>query len=249
MEALSLARLPGEAEDLEHARRLGAGVIGVAGAVTYNWWMVVPFVPGLLPSVNGFFSDLEATGRPHADLMAEADVVAGVLLVLALLLRGSRVDGRVRPEWKWMVAFAAAGAVGGRFTYACSEGLSASCRAAEWHLRLPVHHYVHVASGIVEFATVTVAAVLAARRTREDGTHWSRVYLGVVVVLLAAYPFLGAVYLSDRFGAFVEPVFFVTFSAMALAEILEPSHRPSPASPRSGVVRAEPPALLTGRRS
>lgn len=225
MEALSLSRLSGDADELEHVRRLGAGAVGVAGVAAYNWWVVVPFVPGLLPSVDGFFSDLEATGRLHAGLMADADMLAGSLLVVALLLRGSRVDGRPRPEWKWLVAFAAAGVVGGRFTYACSEGLSAACRAAEWHFRLPVHHYVHIVSGIAEFATVTVAAVLAAQRTRGERSGWSRTYLGVVVTLLAAYPFLAAVYLSDRYGALIEPVFFISFSVMVLAEILEPAHR------------------------
>ena len=98
--------------------------------IAYNWWVVVPFVPGLMPSVNGFFSDLEATGRPHADLMADADMAAGVLMVAALCSCGARrARGGVRQDWKWMVAFALAGAIGGRYTYACSEGLSATCRA------------------------------------------------------------------------------------------------------------------------
>ena len=50
-----------------------------------------------------------------------------------------------------LVAFAVSGAVGGQFSYACPEGLSASCRAAEWRLALPHHHYVHVLAGIAEF--------------------------------------------------------------------------------------------------
>jgi Protein of unknown function (DUF998) len=225
MEVLGLSRLSQDADDLEQARRVAAGAVGVVGVAAYNWWVVVPFIPRLLPSVNGFFSDLEATGRPHADLMADADMVAGVLLVAALVVRGARVDGRPRPEWRWMVAFAAAGAIGGRFTYACSEGLSAACRAAEWHFRLPPHHYIHVVSGIAEFATLTVAAVLAAQRTRGERSVWSRAYLGVVVTLLAAYPLLAAVYLTDRYGALVEPVFFIAFSVMVLVELLEPAHR------------------------
>ena len=104
-------------------------------------------------------------------LMSDADMAAGMLMVAALLVRGSARPHGVRREWKWMVAFAVAGAVGGRFPYACSEGLSAACRALEWHLQLPLHHYIHVVSGIAEFATLTTAAVIAMRRTRNDGTR------------------------------------------------------------------------------
>jgi Protein of unknown function (DUF998) len=211
---------PGSAGE-RSAAAVAAKAAAVAGVVAYNWWVVVPFVPGLMPSVNGFFSDLEATGRPHAPLMSDADMAAGLLMVVALLLRGPTARHGVRREWKWMVAFAVAGAVGGRFPYACSEGLSATCRTLEWHLQLPVHHYVHVVSGIAEFVTLTVAAVIAMRRTRNDGSREARMYAGVVKVLAVGYPFLGFVYLTDRFGTFVEPVFFIAFSAMLLLEVFE----------------------------
>lgn len=203
-------------------RVVAARTIAVAGVIAYNWWVVVPFVPGLMPSVNGFFSDLEATGRPYSSWMSDADIVAGVLLVSALLMRGSRAQGGPRREWTWMVAFAAAGAVGGRFPYACSEGLSATCRQMEWHLQLPVHHYIHVVSGIAEFATLTVAAVIAMRRTRASGAAIAPLYAGLVKALIIGYPLLGAVYISDRLGTMVEPIFFIVFSVMVLAEVFEP---------------------------
>ena len=227
MHALTLlphVRSPRSA-DRRSAVEAAAKVLAVAGVVAYNWWVVVPFVPGLMPTVNGFFSDLEATGRPHAALMSDADMAAGILLAAALVLRGPAGRHGVRREWKWMLAFAFAGAVGGRFPYACSEGLSAACRTAEWNLQLPLHHYVHVVSGIAEFATLTVAAVIAMRRTGKDGTPESHVYSGVVKVLAVAYPILGLVYITDRFGTFVEPIFFITFSVMMLAEVFEPSTR------------------------
>jgi hypothetical protein len=202
-----------------------AKVVGIAGIAAYNWWVVVPFVPGLMPSANGLFSDLEVAGRPYASTMARADLVAGGLLVAALVLRGATYAGGTRREWKWLVAFAVAGAVGGRYPYACAEGLNASCRRMEWHLQLPPHHYVHVASGIAEFATLTVAAVLAMRRTRQDDTPESRIYATVVKVLAVGYPLLGLVYLTDRLGTLVEPLFFVAFSVMVLVELFEPARR------------------------
>jgi hypothetical protein len=213
----------------DKARLHAAKVVGVAGVLAYNWWVVVPFVPGLMPSVNGFFSDLEATGRPHATLMSDADLCAGILLVGALLLRGSSAGNGARREWKWMVAFALAGAIGGRYPYACAEGLSAACRQMEWHLQLPLHHYVHVVSGIAEFATLTTAAFIAHRRTRHDGTVEARIYAAVVRVLVVGYPLLGLVYITDRLGTLVEPIFFVAFSTMVLAELFEPiSRHPAP---------------------
>ena len=199
-----------------------AKVLGVAGVLAYNWWVVVPFVPGLMPSANGFFSDLEATGRPHAALMSDADLAAGILVTVALLLRGSTSRHGVRRDWKWMVAFAVAGAVGGRYSYACAEGLSQTCRQMEWHLQLPVHHYVHVASGIAEFATMTTAAVIAMRRTRHEGTVEARAFAAVVVTFVVGYPLLGLVYLTDRLGTLVEPIFFLAFSAMVVIELFEP---------------------------
>jgi hypothetical protein len=204
---------------------VAAKVAAVAGVAAYNWWVVVPFVPGLMPSVNGFFSDLEVAGRPHAAQMSDADMAAGVLMVVALLLRGPVARHGVRREWKWMVAFAVAGAVGGRYPYACSEGLSAACRSLEWHLKLPLHHYIHVVAGIAEFGTLTTAAVIAMLRTRHDGTRVSRIYTDIVKVLAVGYPFLGLVYLTDRMGTFVEPIFFVAFSIMVLAEVFEPNGR------------------------
>jgi len=213
---------PSSVDENDTARLNAAKVLGVAAVLAYNWWAVVPFVPGLMPSVNGFFSDLEAVGRPHASLMSDADLVAGLLLVAALLLRGSTSRHGVRSEWKWIVAFALAGAIGGRYPYACSEGLSATCRQMEWHLQLPVHHYVHVCSGIAEFAAITVAAVIALRRTRHEGTVEAHAYAAIVAALVFGYPLLGLVYLTDRLGTLVEPVFFVAFSAMVLTELFEP---------------------------
>src|SRR5665213_4177892 len=94
--------------------------LGIAGVAAYNWWVVVPFVPGLMPSVNGFFSDLEASGGRDAAWMQRCDVAAGVLLVAAFLIRGASGRHGYRPEWKWMLAFGAAGGIGGAFPYACA---------------------------------------------------------------------------------------------------------------------------------
>lgn len=86
-------------------------------------------------------------------------------------------------------------------------------------------------SGIAEFATLTVAAVLAARRTRGQSTTPARLYWGIRTALLVGYPFLAIAYLGDRLGALVEPYFFVVFSVMVLAEVFEPIEDPVPTAP------------------
>ena len=65
------------------------------------------------------------------------------------------------------------------------------------------------------------------RRTRHEGTVEARVYAAVVTALVVGYPLLGLVYLTDRLGTLVEPLFFVAFSAMVLTELFEPIRRGS----------------------
>jgi len=211
-----------------------ARVLAVVGVVVYNWWVVIPFLPGWLSSLDGFFSDLSADGQAHAIVLRRLDLVAAALILVALLLRGPDGPGGPRREWRWLVAFAAFGLIGARFPYACAEGLDKACRAAERHLDLAPHHYVHMASGIAEFATATVAIWLAFRRTRGEQRVVARLSHALVIVMVVAYPLLGVAYLGDRLGSLIEPVFFVTFSAIVLLEVFEPSGpAPLPAGVRS----------------
>ena len=198
-------------------------VLALAGVGLYNWWVVLPFLTGWLVSLHGFFSDLSADGAPHAAVLRRLDLVSAILLLGALLLRGPIGRTGPRPEWRWLVAFTAAALLGARFPYACASELDSSCRALERHLDLPAHHYVHMFAGVTEFTTMTIAIWLAYRRTREVDGRDHTITTAMVVVLVAAYPLLAVAYLAHWMGAIIEPVFFVTFSAMILFEIFEPS--------------------------
>jgi hypothetical protein len=225
-------------------RRPVAVGIGVVGVVLYNWWVFAALDSRLMTTPDELFSDLEASGRPDAMLLQHLDLAAGALLLAALLVRGARGAAGHRAEWPWLLVFAASGAVGGQFSYACPEGLSAGCRSAEWRLALPAHHYVHVVAGILEFAAATVAAYLGWQRTRAEGGPTARVFRGAGRMLVVAYPFLALAYLTDRFGAFVEPVFFVSFSALVVAELWEGNRadgrRPDGALPEVSLPRTPP---------
>ena len=203
-------------------RRPVAIAVGTGAVALYNWWVVVALHTHLLTTPDELFSDLEANGRPDASLLQHLDLAAGLMLMAALLLRGRRGPDGPRAEWPWLLAFAASGAVGGHFAYVCPEGISASCRSAEWRLALPPHHYLHVLAGIAEFATATVAIYLARQRTRPVERPTTQVVRWTGRALVVAYPFLALVYLTDRMGAFIEPIFFVCFSVMALVELAEP---------------------------
>ncbi len=203
-----------------------AQFLGLVGIVLYNWWVWVVVATNLLTSTNAFFSDLEATGRPDAALFQHFDLAAGIVMFVAFVVRGPWGPEGKRAEWRWLLLFAAAGTVGGHFAYACPEGLSTACRSAEWHLRLPLHHYLHVFSGIIEFAAMTTAIYMAWKRTREHRDWVARTIKVIATAGLIAYPLLGVAYLTDRLGSFIEPIFFVGFSVMVAIELLEPRRPP-----------------------
>ena len=84
-------------------------VLGVVGLLVYNWWVVVAVNGNLVTNTDELFSDLEAVGRPDANILQHLDLVAGLTLLAALLLRGSRSRGAVRGEWRWLAAATAVG--------------------------------------------------------------------------------------------------------------------------------------------
>jgi len=192
----------------------------VPAIVAYNWWAIVPFRRGLLRSVNSFFSDLEVKGARDAALFGRLDLVAGTLFLVALVL--SRLPERERRwEWSLFVTFAAAAAGGGLFPFSCAEGTDSACRTAEWHFELPLHHYMHVLLSAVEFLSVTVALLLAWRRTRRAPSHpvEARAFQWLAAIVVIGYLPLAVAYFSDRLAALVEPVFFLAFSLAAFTEV------------------------------
>ncbi|MGB6457085.1 MAG: DUF998 domain-containing protein [Streptosporangiaceae bacterium] len=204
------------------ARTVAAWILAVAGMVAYNWWLLVPLKPGLMTSPDELFSNLEVTGQPYATLMQHADLAAGLLVLAAFAITGpgSR-RRRGRREWLAMLAFAAAGAVGGLYPEICADGISATCRQLEWRFQLPAAQYVHMVAGIAEFAAITIALLYAVGRTRRCHTRPARIYHGLARAALLGYPLLGAAYLSDRLGGVMEAVFFVGFTVMVFTELAE----------------------------
>jgi len=198
-----------------------AWILGIAGLIAYNWWVLVPLKPGLMTSPDELFSNLEVSGQPYATAMQHADLASGVLLLAAFLAAGHSKSQAGRREWISMLSFAVAGALGGAFPEVCADGINAVCRRLEYRLELPAGQYVHMAAGIAEFAAITVALLYAAARTRQLRTRPAIVYRGLAAAATVAYPLLGAAYLSDRFGGIMEVLFFVGFTVMVITQLAE----------------------------
>jgi Protein of unknown function (DUF998) len=205
----------------ERRRAVAAWVLGIAGLAAYNWWLLVPFKPGLMSSPNELFSNLEVSGQPYATLMQHADLAAGLLLIAAFWAAGHGNSRAARREWLSMLVFAAAGALGGLFPEVCADGVNAVCRRQEYRFELPASQYIHSAAGILEFAAITVALIYAVRRTRRQPHRPAAAYRVLAVAALVAYPLLGGAYLFDRFGGIMEAVFFTGFSVMVITELAE----------------------------
>jgi len=231
--SISSADLGGAMPDgLSTSRRVLAWTACAGGLLAYNWWVLVPFKPGLMTSPNELFSNLEITGQPYAAVMQHLDMLSGLLLLCAFLATGLRSFPAGRRDWAAMMVFAAAGLAGGVFPEVCADGINAVCRREEWHFQLPLSQYVHMVAGIVEFAAITIALFIAMRRTHGSRARTARVYRRLWQAALVAYPLLGLAYLLNRLGGVMEGVFFVGFTVMVLTQVAERTghgarHRPA----------------------
>lgn len=198
-----------------------AWAAGAVGLALYNWWVLVPFRPGLLRSPDELFSDLEVRGQPFASAMQHADLFSGLLLMVAFLaVAGAGARARWG-EWAGMMVAAAAGAAGGAFPESCADGINAVCRQRETSFALPLHDYIHDIAGLCELAGVTVTLVLAYRRARGDRTGAARTYRSLGRVALVVYPLFGLSYLTDRLGAVIEPVLFIGLTIVVITQLAE----------------------------
>ncbi len=200
-----------------------AKVLVVVATLASNWWLLVPWLPGIVDPRLGLFSDLEVPGAAYSSVFRGCDLFAASLFLCALLLRGPNNGAMTRrPEFSLLVAFSVAGMMGALTPYVCAESSSLSCRQLERHLQLPPRHYLHIVAGVAEFLFITIAAWRIFQRTKTGPPQLQRAAQGVIITLTVAYPALVAVYLGDYFGAFVEPVFLLSFCAVMAMEIFEP---------------------------
>jgi hypothetical protein len=206
---------------LAQGRRALAWALGIGGLIAYNWWALVPFKPGLLRSPDEFFSNLEVTGQPYATVMQHLDVLSGLLILAAFALAGLASISNGRREWLGMIVFAMSGLIGGLFPQVCEDGVSIACLDAERHFQLPLSQYVHDGAGIIEYVGITLALLLAVRRTRSQHDAPARAYRALAIGAAVMYPILGLTYMINKLGAVVEGTFFVGFAVMVVVQLQE----------------------------
>lgn len=199
--------------------------LGACGVLAYNWWLLVPLRPSLMSSPDELFSDLEIPGHPFATLMQRADLLSGLAMLAAFAVAFTRRANRA--DWLCMIIFSLAGVAGGLFPETCADAVSRSCLRLEVGLRLPAAQYLHIAAGVVEFSGITAALAFAVYRTWRQRTAIARTYRWLAAAAVAAYPLLGLAYLTDRLGAIVEGLFFIGFSVMVVAELIERTIAPA----------------------
>lgn len=202
-------------------RRTAAWLAGIGGLLAYNWWVLIPLKPGLLRSPDEFFSNLEVTGQPYAAIMQHLDMLSGLLVLAAFAIAGFASIRSGRREWLGLIVFAMAGLIGGLFPQVCEDGVSIACMDAERHFQLPLTQYVHDGAGIIEFAGITLALLLAVRRTRSQRAVTARTYRALAIGAAIMYPILGLTYVINKLGAIVEGVFFAGFTVMVVVQLQE----------------------------
>jgi len=202
-------------------RKYSAWVFGIAGLTAYNWWVLVPFKPGLMTSFNQLFSDLEIDGRPYSSAMQHADLASGLLLLLAFIIIGNKNRITNFKEYIAMLVFTIGGAIGGIFSETCSDTTSAVCRHLEIRFQLPAHHYLHILAGIVEFGAITFALYHAYNRTKGRKSTIAKLYRVLGRGALIGYPLLALAYLTNRLGGFIEIFFFIAFSIFIVLQLIE----------------------------
>jgi hypothetical protein len=204
---------------LTHWKRTIAWLAALGGLLAYNWWVLVPLKPGLLRSPDEFFSNLEVAGQPYATVMQHLDVLSGLLILAAFATVGFASIRTGRREWLGLIVFAISGLIGGLFPQVCEDGVA--CMNAERHFQLPLTQYVHDGAGVVEFIGITLALLLAVRRTRSQRTVTARTYRVLAIGAAIMYPVLGLTYMINKLGAIVEGVFFAEFTVMVIVQLHE----------------------------
>jgi len=206
---------------LNNFREYSAWFLGISGLLAYNWWVLVPFRPGIMTSFNQLFSDLEIDGRPYATAMQHADLASGLLLLAAFIIIGNRNRITNFKEYISMLVFAIGGAIGGIFSETCSDTTSALCRHLEVRFQLPAHHYLHIIAGIIEFGAITFSLYHAYQRTKGKNNLIAKIYKYLGRGAMIAYPLIGLAYLTNKLGGFVEIFFFIAFSIIIILQLKE----------------------------
>lgn len=194
------------------------------GLILLNWWLLLPFL-GLWPnSLNGLMSDATATGSPNAQAIRVVEFLACGLLLTALSLRGPiDQNGKVRRDWWCAVALVVFEAFDTLFVEACRSGTDQQCFSDEMRFDLPLHHYFHVAGGVLEWSFALAAVILGLRRLRSINSPLQGSYRSLLIFAIVVIPPLAAAFVTHRLFVVVESTVYIAFSLLIYLQVTEPS--------------------------
>ena len=185
-------------------------ILGTAGVALHNWWVVI-YPLGWMPSWNALISEAEATDQPHGWLLSGIDIAVGVLVIAGVLLVGRHYRARRgRVVWWFALSWAFFGMLEGVFPLACSPSSNKVCENAEWKFQLAYHHYVHMGSGVIEYFSANLVAIMA---WKVGSLGWlSKFGKRMTIAMISLYPFMGATFFTHRWSSITEAIFFLMYS-------------------------------------
>ncbi|OZF05725.1 DUF998 domain-containing protein [Rhodococcus sp. 14-2470-1a] len=154
---------------MERRRITALTVLLVLAGVLYSAWVAEFFLDTGLDPAHSFLSELDAADQPYRHFFSTADLVTGVLLIVAgaagLTLPRRRLTN---VGWSALVVFGAATIADSQLPIECVAGNDPSCPVEPSGLFPQLHHIHALTSTVAVFAVFTamVAFTVAAFRYR-----------------------------------------------------------------------------------
>ena len=207
-------------------------VLGAIAIVLHNWWVYV-YPAGWMPhhSFHALISEASASDQPHGTLLSVFDIIVGVLLLVAFAFRYRAWSRTSMAMWIYGILWAVGGLLEGIFPMQCASTPDKACGKAELRFTLPVHHYLHIGLGVLEFAGGTFMILRARRMSTLGWLH--RLGRRLTVAMLIGYPLIGLTFFTKHWQGIMEPFFFVIFSIIGGAVLWYRADPTNAGSPRT----------------
>jgi hypothetical protein len=154
--------------------RRTAGVLLIAAGVGYSAWLVEFVLPTGLSAWTSDVSDHLVDGQPYRQVFRATDVIAGVLMTLAVAAgwRATRPRRAARAGLIAVGLLGVATVVDALCTPDCVATVDAACRRRERAGQVSVHHLVHLGSSTVAGVSMVAAGLVLVRIARSSGRRW-----------------------------------------------------------------------------
>jgi len=163
--------------------RVAVGLLLLLAAITYSAWLLVLFLPTGLSLVDGYVSELGASGQRFQALFRETDMISGAALMVSapLLMRVLPSGWGGKIVACSVLVFGLTVLLGAIFSLDCASSMSELCRQQVESGEVSPAHHVHVVSSV--FADISIFTAILGAQAVAFGR--SRHLLRVVAVIVA----------------------------------------------------------------